>query len=202
MAQKPGQKDNSTLRLKAALRRSLLAQIDQPFVLETHGGFGHIYRQVYHNVPVGVVFEKDPEKTAVLAKQRPTWAVYEADCEIAITDGAVDDWPFNFVDLDPYGEPWPVLDAFLQSDRPRVDSLWIVVNDGLRQKLAIGAWDVGSMQSIVERFGNDLHGRYLDVCRLLVKEKADQAGYRLAAFAGYYCGHGKQMTHYLARLDR
>lgn len=191
--------------MKAALRRSLLAQIDSPFVLETHGGFGHIYRQVYHSVPVGVVFEKDPEKTAVLAKQRPTWAVYEADCEIAIADGAVDEWHFNFIDLDPYGEPWPVIDAlFSRRDRDWPATLAIAVNDGLRKKVKMNcAWSVGSLADAVARYGNAaMYANYLDVCRELLAEKAGQVGYTLARWTGYYCGHADQMTHYAAVLKR
>ncbi len=32
--------------------------------------------------------------------------------------------------------------------------------------------------------------------------QAARAGYTLTAWAGYYCGHIKQMTHYLAELQR
>lgn len=190
--------------MKAELRRSLLSQVDQPFILETHGGFGHIWRQVYAGVPAGVVFETDPDKAAALAQQRPTWAVYEADCEMAIGAGAVDAWPFNFVDLDPYGEPWPVLDAlFSRTARDWPARLAVVVNDGLRQKLKIGAWDVASMAEAVAWYGNGwIFANYLDVCRELLETKAGQVGYTLARWAGYYCGHAQGLTHYAAILTR
>src|SRR5678815_1224206 len=86
------QKDNTSLAGKVAIRRSLLGQLAQlgqaPIVLETHGGIGAIYRRCYSMVPSGVVFEKDPRKAEILAGQRPTWAVYESDCEKAIAAGA------------------------------------------------------------------------------------------------------------------
>ena len=88
-----------------------------------------------------------------------------------------------------------------QHSRPRADHLWVVVNDGLRAKVRFGgAWVVESLAGMVETYGNDLHGKYLDVCKFLLKEKASQAGYSLTRFGGYYCGHKKIMTHYLALL--
>jgi hypothetical protein len=104
------------------------------------------------------------------------------------------------LDLDPYGSPWGFLAAFLQS-RPLERALWIVVNDGLRQKLRMGgAWHVGCLAEIVARRGNDLHDVYLDVVEEMAAELAKKAGGRLDRFGGYYCGSGKQMTHWTAKL--
>ena len=196
------QKDNSTYRQKVALRRKAVRMLDAPVVMETHGGKGVLFDACYSHLSDGVVFEKNPEKTSVLARQRPTWAVYEGDCVTCIAEGAGAHLPVNLLDLDPYGEPWPALDAFFQSERPRPGRLVVVVNDGLRQKLQIAAWDVGSMRGMVAKYGNKLAAHYLDVCAELLQEKAAQAGYRLDRFAGYYCGLSKHMTHYLAVLNR
>lgn len=196
------QKDNSTFRQKAALRRRALGWIDDPLVLETHAGSGKLYRACYSDLPFGVAVERDERKTDLLAEQRPAWAVYQGDSESALAAGLAADWPISFLDLDPYGEPWPVLDAFFESERERPARLVVVVNDGLRQKLAIAAWDVESMRGVVERYGNkSVYARYLDVARELMIEKAAGAGYRLDRFEGYYCGHGQQMTHYAAVLS-
>jgi hypothetical protein len=194
-------KDNSTFREKAALRRRALGWIDDPVVLETHGGAGKLYRAVYAHVAQGAVFEQDERKAEVLAGQRPTWAVYQGDCVAALADGAAGWLPANILDLDPYGEPWPALRAFFQSERPRPGRMVVVVNDGLRQKVrAGGAWSVGSLARVVQRFGNDLHDRYLEACHWLVTEEVRPAGYAVTHFEGYYCGHNQQMTHYLAVL--
>lgn len=199
------QKDNSTLRLKVSLRQNLLREIDRPVVMETHGGFGRIYDRCYRGVADGVVFEKDTKKAAFLAQQRPAWAVYECDCEMALRGGAGRHLAINVVDLDPYGEPWPVLDAFLVGHGDRLPERWgMVVNDGLRQKVSIsGGWDVASLLDAVSHWGAAAMSRnYLDVCRWLVEKKVATVGYTVAKWAGYYCGANKGMTHYAAVLVR
>ncbi len=198
-------KDNSTIAKKIGVRRAALRALcnEAPVILETHGGTGGIYREVYTEVWQGVVFETDAKKAEILAHQRPSWSVYEADCEKALRAGVGAHLTINLLDCDPYGDPWPVLDAFFSSERSFAEHMLVAVNDGLRQKLKMGgAWSTGSMSGMVARFGNDLQGIYLDVCEVLMAEKAAQAGYRLHRFNGYYCGHAQQMTHYLAELTR
>lgn len=197
-------KDNSTLQLKIQLRRKALKLIENPVIMETNGGNGAIFFKCYFGIDNGVVFEHKPEKTAVLAVQRPTWAVYECDNKTSIKSGAGNHLTINFLDVDPYGEPWPILDAYFGSNRPFPDKMAVVVNDGLRQKIKIsGGWDVGSMKSAVEKWGNNaLYANYLDVCQDLLKEKASQVGYTLTRWAGYYCGHCQHMTHYAAILEK
>jgi len=174
-----------------------------PVILETHGGLGRLWAACYAGVGAGVVFEKDEGKAAYLARQRPTWAVYEADCIGALVGGAGAHLEVNVLDLDPWGEPWPAIQAFFASDRPRAARLWVVVNDGLRENIRAGqAWRVESLKGMVQKYGNDLFARYLDVCRELLTEKAAQAGYSLDRFAGYHCGHTEVTTHYLALLVR
>lgn len=185
------------------MRRLMLRRIAEALViLETHGGRGHLWTMCYSSIAAGVVFEKNPERAAILARQRPTWAVYEADCVGAIQAGAGAHLNVNVLDVDPYGEPWPVIGAFFESDRPRADRLFVVVNDGLWQKVRLGgSWAVESLRSMVARYGNDLHPIYLEVCQEMIKEQAAKAGYSLTAWAGYYCGHLKMMTHYLAEFS-
>lgn len=196
------QKDNSTYKEKVAIRRVALGYTDRPVILETHGGTGQIYKRVYSGFERGLVFEKDEAKAGVLAAQRPTWLVYEADCVAGLKAGVGKRLPINYVDIDPYGDPWPIVDAFLESDRERGDRLAIVVNDGSRQKVRLsGGWVCASLELAIMKFGNGLHDNYLDICRWLMEQKAAQAGYKLSRFHGYHCGHGKQMTHYLAILE-
>ena len=125
---KTQQKDNTTFPFKLSLRKQALRELDAPVVMETHGGWGKLSANCYASFP-GVVFEQLPEKAAFLARQRPNWAVYEADCVRAIREGAGNHLDVNFLDLDPYGEPWPVLDAFLESDRRLPARLVIVWSD-------------------------------------------------------------------------
>jgi hypothetical protein len=172
--------------------------------METHGGFGRLYGACYTAAVDGVVFENNPIKAEYLAQQRPRWAVYEADCEKALRNGVGAHLEVSFLDLDPYGEPWPVMDAFFQTERPRAKRLALAVNDGLRQKLKMNSgWAVHSLEHVVRKYGNgQMYERYLEICRELVIEKAAIAGYSLKKWAGYYCGFNGQMTHYGAVLER
>lgn len=203
---KAKQKDNSTLSLKTSLRRSVLAELGAPAVVcESHGGYGHIFDRCYRAAAGGVVFEKDAAKAGFLARQRPTWAVYECNSTMALAAGVGSHLPINFIDIAPYGEPWPVMDAFLEGFGTRLPDRWgLAVNDGLRYGLKLnGGWDTASMQGAVSRWGAAaLYEKYLEVCRWLVEQKAGQLGFKLARWAGYHCGAGQAMTHYAAILVR
>jgi hypothetical protein len=196
-------KDNQTFNRKVALRLSALKEIPQPVVLETHGGAGKIYQACYSDIKQGVVFEKNPEKASLLSRQRQTWSVYECDSTRSIAEGAGAHLPVNLLDCDPYGSPWDVIDAFLFSERPKAEKLWIVVNDGLRVNIKMKtAWKIAQLAPLVASYGNDLYGCYLGVCEELLKAKASQVGYDLRGFRGYYCGFQQNMAHYAARLER
>lgn len=202
------QRDNSTFTQKVTLRRKalkLLAEwgIEQPIVCETHGGEGALFNACYAHLDEGVVFEMNAAKVDTLAKQRPTWRVYEADSAYALGAGIAGDMPIHLLDVDPYGSSWDVIEAFFSSRRIFADQMLLAVNDGLRQKLQMrGAWDVEVLQDMVQRYGNDLHPMYLEVCREMLTEKAAYAGYTVDRFSGYYCGRNALMTHFLAVLSQ
>jgi hypothetical protein len=199
---KAEQKDNTTLLLKASLRRQLIREIKGPVVLETHGGYGKLFDLCYSQLREGVVFEKHPQKADYLAKQRPTWAVYEADSLMAISERVGNHLPINFLDIDPYGSPWEIINAFFYNWIELPPVLGIAVNDGLRQKLKMqGGWSVGALEEIVSRYGNQgLFKNYKEICQEMLSEKAAQVGYRLDRWVAYYCGYQNQMTHYGAVL--
>jgi hypothetical protein len=194
-------RDNTTFKLKLNLRKQALLELDEPVVMETHGGWGKLYGHLYSEFP-GVVFEKDSDKAEFLARQRPTWAVYETNCQRALRDGVGAHLDVNFLDLDPYGEPWPVLSAFLNSKRPLPPKLVVCVNDGLRKSLHMGGgWHVKSLSEICNRYGNAwlLHN-YIEVCKEMLRQRGERVGYDLARWTAYYCGHKDTMTHYAAVL--
>ncbi len=174
--------DNTTLARKVLLRQLALKAVRAcgltPVVMETHAGYGMIWQRCYQTVTQGIAFEKDASRVRLLAQQRPTWAVYGGDCLPAIAAGAGAHLLVNILDLDPYGQPWPVLEAFFASTRPRAPYLALVVNDGLRQKLQRGGgWQVDTMQTIVHRWNNhDLSANYLTVCQEMVQTLAAPAG--------------------------
>jgi len=195
--------DNTTLERKTALRLNLLRKVPRPVILETHGGVGQIWKRVYSEIPCGVVFEENPAKAERLAIQRPTWAVYEADCVRSLRAGIGAHLNINFIDLDPYGEPWDCLEAIFASERPWPARLAIVVNDGLRKKCQLtGGWDVESLRPAVRQFGNaTIYAEYLMVAQWNLERIVAPRGYRLSDWAGYYCGMHDNMTHYAAVFD-
>ncbi len=197
-------KDNSTFWLKAQLRNQALRELTRPVVLETHGGVGKLYARCYASVQDGVVFEQDPYKSAQLGRQRPGWAVYEADCITAMSAGVGGHLPVNFVDFDPWGGPWLAMDAFFSGLNPTVPKLVFVVNDGLPQRLKMHvAWSTEGLEDAVQHFGNAaIYENYLEVCKWLVKRKAAGAGYALRRWTAYLCGFNHHMAHYAAVMER
>lgn len=196
-------KDNSTLTRKVQLRLRALKAVpaSQP-VLETHGGNGRIFERCY-DARLGCVLEKDAAKSERLAAQRPAWRVYQGDCIKALEAGIADDLAFGLVDIDPYGSPWPILEALFAARRPWPEAVQIVVNDGLRNKLKMGGgWQTGDLKPEVLRHGNNLYPRYLEIARGKLAGIAGRAGLELTGWFGYYCGHAGDMTHYWASLRR
>lgn len=195
--------DNNTFEQKAMLRRTALEHITSPVVCETHGGWGELFETVYGQVREGMVIEKDPQRAEFLARQRPTWAVYEADSAAALEMGAGAHLVVNVLDVDPYGDPWPVIQGFFRASRQMADRMVVVVNDGLRQMVRSGtSWQSTTLAPIVAERGNNLWPVYLDVCKELMGRAILPTDYRLSFFDGYYTGHSQRMTHYLAVLER
>ena len=198
------QKDNSTFKQKVMLRQMMLKRVENPVIMETHGGTGQLFKKCYGHIRNGVVFEKHPEKAAILGQQRPTWAVYEADCTQTIGAGAGAHLACNVLDVDPYGDPWPTIEAFFQSERPRPVDMCIVVHDGARQDVKRGMHRQRAPDSVRELmigwYGAGLYGYYLDACERAMCVKAAIIGYDLARFAGFYSSRDQCHTHYLAIL--
>lgn len=196
--------DNSTLPEKVRLRRRILAHFQAaPLVLETHGGYGRIYERTWFKARAGVVFEKDPTKADHLARQRPNWAVYHGDCEKALAAGLARGTAFDIIDLDPYGQPFSVLNALALPGRAFPDEWHLVVNDGNRQKVQRGgSWHMQSLTAQVRKYGVNLYPIYLQVARECVEEFANKIGFQVIGWSGHYAGKNDMMTHYWAVLRR
>lgn len=196
--------DNSTLPEKARLRNQVLSKTrPKPMVLESHGGYGRIYERTWYKAGAGIVIEKDPIKADHLARQRPNWAVFQGDCEKAIAAGLGRSTPFDIIDLDPYGQPFSVLDALALPGRVFPDEWHLVVNDGTRQATMRGvSWHMESLAVQVRKYGTNLYPIYLDVARECVEQFAAKIGFELAGWHGYYTGTNQMMTHYWAVMRR
>jgi hypothetical protein len=191
--------------MKAALRARALLELagETPVVMETNGGEGVMFNRVYSAIADGIVFEKDRRKVRVLAHQRPEWSVWCVDNVRAIRAGVGDHLTVNFLDVDPYGEPWTILDAFFESKRPRPRRLVVAVNDGLRQKLRTDAWECRVVRPYLTRYGNSgIFRNYLAIARDMLAERAAKAAYEIRRWNGYYTGEKLSMTHYAAVLER
>jgi hypothetical protein len=206
MSKKHQKRDNLTLSAKVMLRHTALRLTGgRPVILETHGGHGDIWSAVYRGVTTGVVFEKDPDKADELVAQRPQWAVYEADVEIALAAGAARTWTFDLLDVDPYGAAWPALRAFFGSARPFAPRMVVVVNDGLRFAACGGAaWRNEILAPFASRYGNHNVWRvYPDlIAPELLADAIAPAGYRVTHYDAYVTGVIGKMVHLLAVLER
>jgi hypothetical protein len=199
------QKDNSNFEAKLRQRRAALRLLGAPpVIMECYGGWGRLGQQLYDQVQDGITFEKDPNKVAALAQLRPTWRVYECDTVYAIENGAGADMPINFLDVDPYGDPWPTIKAFFVSHRQRSDRIVVAVHDGFRTFALRGrAWASETLAPLVARYGNGRIGtEYLNMAHILMNEHAALAGYTVTYFHGFYTGHNQQTTLYTALLTR
>jgi hypothetical protein len=195
-------KQNAGFDEKQRLRRIVLGGWQPSRVIETHGGEGRIHRAFYASAEEGCAFEVREDLAARMAAARPSWFVYCAKAEAALAAGAGASLPVEVIDLDPYGQPWPALEAFFTSEREFADELRVVVNDGLRLKLRLGS-PPPSMAAAAERWGaHALNRDYLAVARWNLERLAGMAGYEVARFTGFHGGFGQQMTHYGAVLTR
>lgn len=199
-----GQNENTTHPAKVALRRQLLRHVPDPIVLETHGGGGMVFRAVYPEIRQGIVFERDRERAELLAVQRPTWSVYEADVEAALRAGVGRHLVPTVLDVDPYGSSWEVLAAFFESERPFAPRLAVAVTDGHRRFAKFArAWASAALQPAVRRYGNSaIYDRYLEIARETFARIVAAADYRVAVWHGYYTGARGDMTHFGAILER
>lgn len=197
-------KDNSTIKRKLQLRFNALEEIKEPVVMETHGGFGRVWEKCYSSIARGIVFETDKVKSGILAKQRPSWSVYESDCEQAIRAGAGNHLAVNFIDVDPYGDPWPIINAFFDSERIFPEKIVIVVNDGLRMLAKRnGSWNCDTLEKAVLKYGNNnVFKNYKEICADFMKDAAAKRKYSISRWTSYYCGNANNMTHYAAVLCR
>jgi hypothetical protein len=184
------------------MREILLKEIENPIVMETHAGFGKLYERLYSHVEQGVAFEKDENKCAVLAIQRPTWSVYNNDSQQMLGAGVGLHIPVNFFDVDPYGDPWPTVDAILTNADRLQDKFGLAVNDGLRRFIMLGRGWKCSVAEYIVRHGSQAAQKYPDICREIMIDKFGRAGVTLSKWAVHSSGHGGQMTNYVAVAER
>ena len=199
-------RDNSALEAKIALRRQAIAAAESPVVLETHAGEGLIFLQCYTGVTKGWALEKDKDLLDRMTQQRERWFCYQCESEKILAD-APRAFDANFIDVDPHGSPWPVLEALFNPHRFTAPTLHLVVHDGSRRFLAIGAsgssdqrWRVGLLAELAAEYGDDLRANYSDLALVAISKLAKPCGYTVRKWTAFYTGHDSHSTHYWATL--
>lgn len=171
----------------------------------THADDGVLVRQVYPDELVGIAFAETNDQADRLAIARPTWAVYSTNVDAALRRGLGRHLMVNVLDVDCDSNPWPTIEAFFDSDRPRPNQLAVVVSDRLRPRLRRnGAYSIPSMLPALERYRDSaaIDEHYIEVCQWNLARLAEPHGYTLEQWTAYHCDRRDDATHFAAVLCR
>jgi len=132
--------DNGSKIAKTKLRRWVFELVGPAAtVLEAFAGEGGMYRALWSEARRGLTMDKDPVKVRDASKERQNWAVYKADSERALWAGIGGDFPYDIVDIDAYGSPWPFVRTWFESERLRANPTWLILTDGYMRRASLAA---------------------------------------------------------------
>lgn len=205
--------DNSSLRFKVFQRqevaRALVGEERAPLILESFAGFGVVFGRSWREVDgaplkaAGAAIEKDRDKARHLAKQRRDWIVARGDNASLIANGFCQWMPFNVLDADAYGSPWDVVIAFLESDRQRAETLYLLATDGLGYKLQLSG-DVKVLAPLVERYGEKtVRTYYNNMVRELLEMQIERINVKTGsrfALLDFRFHDGGRLNHWTAKI--
>lgn len=144
------QKHSSALGAKQAQRLEVAHGLPSTArVLEMFAGEGGLYRGVWARF-TGICVDKVAAKVAQAARQRPRWGCYEGDAVRFLACGMAPE-PWDVVDLDAYGEPWPALRAWATSTRAFAPVTHLFCTDGYRRQRNLSA----PSRTLFPRLGDD-----------------------------------------------
>jgi len=130
-------RDNGSAAAKAKFRNAVARSLpDEARILEGFAGEGRMYRACWSAFS-GATIDKNETKARDAARARPTWAVYSGDTERALWAGWMSRVPFDVVDLDAYGSPWPFVRAWFDSERTRAPTTHLVLTDGYMRQASM-----------------------------------------------------------------
>ncbi len=122
-------------RLRQAIRLDVARDLPPTTrVLDLHAGAGEMYRAAWCRFEGGTCVLADADDAASAARMRPTWACFEGNGERFLSAGMAADVPFDVIDIDPGGEPWPCVHAWATSERVRAPVTHLIVGDAYRHK--------------------------------------------------------------------
>lgn len=200
---------NSSLPEKVRLRSAALAALpDPPIILETHAGEGAIFLQCYSHIRRGWAFEKEGDLVEHATRQREGWFCYKGEAEKILAE-ADDYFNANFIDIDPYGSPWPTFEALFLPGRLNHPTIMLCVHDGSRRFLSLGGsgandqrWRKGILADLAKEFGDSAWRRYGDLAMVGLSRLIKPCGYTIDQWAYSNTGHDNHSTHYWATLKR
>lgn len=193
--------DNSSLEFKSKQRREVCETIGRPpVVLEAYGEFGIVFGRAYREFDAwGVTLDKDQKKVHHLAVQRPNWIVCRGDSARLIEAGLCGWMPFDILDVDAWGSPWPVVLGFFKSERAIKSPLWIVATDGSPYHLSLTG-HVKVLQGLTEKYGEkQVRQKYPAIARELLETESSRNGW---VVADWKYTQIKKLAHWTARLER
>lgn len=124
------QRDNGSFVVKRRQRAALAATLSPGArVLEGFAGEGRMWRSVWSDFD-GACIDRNEAKARDAAAARDRWACYAGDTERALLAGWMGHVPFDVLDLDAYGSPWPFFLAWCRSTRTRAPLTHIFLTDG------------------------------------------------------------------------
>lgn len=132
-----GVEDNGQWVAKTKLRSEIVATLPPAArILEGFAGSGKMYRQVWSPF-AGATIDKDEAKVLDAARERPNWACYRGDTERVLLAGWMSRVPFDVIDFDAWGSPWPFVLAWSRSKRERAPKTWLILTDGYMAKTSV-----------------------------------------------------------------
>lgn len=175
-------RDNGSPRLKQQVRREVRERFTlPPSVLELFAGEGRLRRSSWAGCH-GATMDMDPAKATQAATDSPTWATYEGDSERALLTGWMGHHPWDVIDVDAYGSPWPFVRARFLSERERAPVTWLILTDGRLARLGISGlcWSLTLPGENRKAMGKP--EIYMERAHTMAAEWAKTAGMRVASF--------------------
>lgn len=130
-------RDNSATNAKVFARQRVAEGLGADArILECFCGAGLMYEMCWSSFSRGATIDTKDGAVEQAARERPTWAVYQGDAEKCLLGGWMSHVPFDLVDIDAYGSPWPFLLAWASSDRARAPQTRFILTDGYASRAA------------------------------------------------------------------
>jgi hypothetical protein len=171
-------KHNSKVAHKLLVRQRVAGLLgNSAEILETFSGEGLMYDGCW-SMFSGACIDSDAAKARDSARSRPRWRTYCGDTGRALSAGWLSSVAFDVVDIDPYGEPWPYVRAFFDTERAMPDQWWLILTDGYWPQMNRSGM---SKTLFGDRCGQRISGvsaaSYIEMSRDFIGGEAERVGF-------------------------